>query len=94
MEDEEDGLLVLAALLLLHVVLMLLEQFGSKLDVSWLVHTMNVAESSSDGEVRADWAESLVDLVDVLGLGIEAVVVDALVVHAIFLTARDTDFHL
>lgn len=93
-EDEEDGLLVLGALLVLHVLLVLAEQLGPELDVAGLIHTVHVAEAGGDGEVRRDGAEGLVDLVDVLGLGVEAVVVDTLIVDAILLASRNADLHL
>jgi hypothetical protein len=53
---------------------------------------VHVAEASGDGEVRADRGEGVVDGEDVLGLGVEGVVVDVFVVDAVFLAAGDTDF--
>jgi len=93
-EDESDGLLVLEALLLLDVLLVLEEELGAELDVAGLVDTVNVAEASGDGEVGGDGVEGLVDVVDVLGLGVEGVVVDGLVVDAVLLATGDTDLHL
>ena len=94
MEDEEDRLLILRALLLLHVLLVFAQQLWAQLDVAGLVDAVHVAEAGGDGEVGADWAERLVDLVDVFRLGVQAVVVHILVVHAVFLASRDADLHL
>lgn len=92
MEDEEDGLIRLGAGLLLHVLLVLLEELGVQADVAGLVDTVNITETSGNGEVGADGGEGVVDGEDVLGLSVQRVVVDALVVDAVFLTAGDTDF--
>ena len=90
-EDEEDGLLVLGASLLLDVLLVLAEELWAKLDVAGLVDTVDVTESSGNGEVRGDLGQSLVDLVNVFGLGVEGVVVDRLVVNTVLLTTGDTN---
>ena len=63
-----------------------------KLDVAGLVDAMDVAETGGDGEVRGDGGEGLVNLEDILGLGVEGVVVDVLVVDAVFFAAGDADF--
>lgn len=93
-EDQEDWLLLLGVLLLLHVFLVLLEQLWPQLDVAWLVDTVDVAETSSDREVWRDWCESLVDLVDVLWLCVEGVVVHILIVDTVLLATSDTNLHL
>jgi len=90
-EDEEDGLAVLAAGLLLDVLLVLAQKFGVKPDVAGLVDTMDVAEGGGNGEVGRDLGEGLEDLVDVLGLGVKGVVVDILVVDTVLLTTSDTN---
>jgi hypothetical protein len=64
------------------------------LDVSWLVHAVDVTETGGDGEIGRDSREALVDLVDVLRLGVQAVVVNVLVVDTVLLTTSDTDLHL
>lgn len=91
-EDEVDGLVVGGARLLLDEGLVLGEELRVQLDVAGLVDTVDVTEAGGDGEVRRDGRESLVDLVDVFGLGVEGVVVDVLVVDTVFLTTGDTDF--
>ena len=91
-EDKEDGLVLLGANLLLDVGLVTREQFGVQTDVTGLVDTVDVTETSGNGEVRADGGEGLVDGQDVIGLGVERVVVDVLVVDTVFLTTGDTDF--
>ena len=91
-EDEEDGLVGLGAGLLLHVLLVLLQKLGVQTDVAGLVDTVDITETSGNGEVGADGGEGLVDGQDVFRLGVQRVVVDALVVDAVFLTTGDTDF--
>jgi hypothetical protein len=71
--------------------LVLAEEFRVKLDITRLVDTMNIAESSSDREVWGDGGESLVDREDVFGLGVERVIVDVLVIDAILLATGDTN---
>jgi len=93
-ENEENWLLLLGTGLLLDVLLVLLEKLWVELDVTWLVDTVNVTETSGDGEVWGDLGEGLVDLVDVLWLSVEGVVVDRLVVDTVLLTTGDTDLLL
>ena len=92
MEDQEDWLVLLGSYSVLDELLVLAEKLWVKLDVSGLVDTVNVSETSGDGEVWGDWLEGLVDGKDILGLSVERVVVDILVVNTIFLTTSDTDF--
>lgn len=47
-EDKEDGLVILGTELLLHILLMLAQKLGVELDVSRLVDTVNIAETSSN----------------------------------------------
>lgn len=95
MEHEVNGLVLLALGLLLDVLLVLLEELGSELDVTGFldrnqqmsarevnngasthVNSVDVSESSSDAEVGGNGRKRLVDVVDVLGLGVEGVVVN------------------
>jgi hypothetical protein len=62
-----------------------------KLNISGLVDTVNVAEGGGYGEVGGDWRQGLVDVEDVLRLGIKRVVVDILIVNTILFTASDTN---
>lgn len=91
MEDEEDGLVGGRTGLLLDVLLVLGEKLGVELNVTGLVDTVNVTEASGNGEVGADGSESILDGQDVLGLGVERVVVNILVVNTVLLTTGDTD---
>lgn len=91
MEDEEDGLVGGRTGLLLDVLLVLGEELGVELDVAGLVDTVNVTEASGNGEVGADGGEGVLDGQDVLGLGVEGVVVNILVVDTVLLTTGDTD---
>ena len=90
-EDEEDGLVGGRTGLLLDVLLVLGEKLGVELNVTGLVDTVNVTEASGNGEVGADGSESILDGQDVLGLGVERVVVNILVVNTVLLTTGDTD---
>lgn len=54
-----------------------------------LVDSVDVAEASGNGKVGADRRKGLVNGPDVLGLGVEGVVVDILVVDAVLLTTGD-----
>lgn len=92
MEDEEDGLVLVGLGLLLDVGLVLGQQLGVQADVAGLVDTVDVAEAGGNGEVGADGGQGVVDGQDILGLGVEGVVVDVLVVDAVLLTTGDTDF--
>lgn len=91
MEDEEDGLVGGRTGLLLDVLLVLGEELGVELDVAGLVDTVDVTEASGNGEVGADGSEGVLDGQNVLGLGVEGVVVNILVVDTVLLTTGDTD---
>jgi hypothetical protein len=93
-ENKEDGLVLLGANGLLDVLLVLLEETRLELDIAGLVDTVDVTEASGDGEVGGDLRQLLVDVQDVLGLSVEGVVVNILVVDTILLTTGDTNLHL
>lgn len=94
MEHEEDRLGVLILKLLGHKLLVFAEEVGLELDISRLVDTVDITEASGDAEVGRDRAERLVDVPDVLGLRVEGVVVNVLVVDTILLAAGDANLHL
>jgi len=83
-EHKEDGLRILALELGGDKRLVLCQKVRLELDVSRLVDTVNIAESSCDTKVRRDGAEGLVNVPDILGLGVEGVVVDVLVVDTLW----------
>jgi len=91
MEDQEDGFVLFCANGILDVFLVLGEEFGVELDVTRLVDAMDVTESGSNGEVRGNWREGLIDGKNILWLSVEGVVVHILVVDTIFLTTCNTD---
>lgn len=91
MEDQEDGLILLGSNGILDVLLVLGKKLRVELDVAGFVDTVDVTESSGDGEVRRDGGEGLVDGQDILGLGVEGVIVNILVVNTVFLTTGDTN---
>lgn len=66
--------------------------YESRTDCSY--HSVDVAETSRNREVRGDRAQGSVDVPDILWLGVEAVVVDIFVVDAILLSASNANFHL
>ena len=66
----------------------------SELDVSWLVDTVDVSETGSDGELGGDGGKSRVDVPDVLRLSVKGSVVDGRVVDTVLLTTGDTNLHL
>jgi hypothetical protein len=74
--------------------LVLAQKLGVELDVAGLVDTVNVTEASGNGEVRGDGRQGVVDVEDVLGLGVERVVVNILVVDTVLLTTSDANLHL
>ena len=92
MEDQENWLVLLGSNGILDKLLVLAEELWVKLDISWLVDTVDVTEAGSDREVWGDRGESLVDSKDILGLSVERVVVNILVVNTVLLTSGDTDF--
>lgn len=94
MEDKEDRLVVIGLELFLDISLVLTEKLRVQADVTRSIDTVNVTESSSDGEEISDLREGLVDIPDILRLGIEGSVINAFVVDTIFLTTSDTDLHL
>jgi hypothetical protein len=93
-EDEPDGLVRLGLALLLDVGLVLAEKLGVELDVAGSIDTVDVTESSGDREEVGDLGEGIVDVENVLGLGVERSVVDLGVVNTILLASGDTDLHL
>ena len=92
MEDQEDWLVLLGSYGIFDEFLVLAEELGVELDISWLVDTMNVTETSGDREVWGDWLESLVDGKNILRLCIKGVVVNILVVDTILLPTSNADF--
>jgi hypothetical protein len=90
-EDQENRLVLLGSDGILDILLVLAEELWVKLDVTRLVDAVNISETGSNREERRDRRQSLVDSEDILGLGVEGVVVDGLVVNTILLTASDTD---
>lgn len=90
-EDQEDWLVVLGSNSLLDMGLVLAEELWAELDVTWLVDTVNVTETSGNREVWGDWGKSLVDSKDILWLSVKGVVVNILVVDTVLLTTGDTN---
>ena len=76
------------------VPLVLAQQIRVKFNISGFVDTMDITKGSSDAEVGRDLTQRIVDVIDVLWLGVKARVVNASVVDAVFFTACDADLHL
>jgi hypothetical protein len=93
-EDKENRLVLLGADGSLDMSLVFAKQLRVELDISGLVDAVNVAETSSNREVWRDGSQGVVDVEDVLGLGVQRVIVNILVVDAIFLASSDTNLHL
>ena len=91
MENQENRFILLCTDGILDMLLVLAQQFWVKLNISWLVDTVNVSEAGGYGEVWGDWRQGLVDIEDILRLGIKRVVVDILIVNAVLFAASDTD---
>jgi hypothetical protein len=80
--------------LLSSVLLVVTEEFWPEGNISRLVDTVNVSETSGNGEVGGDGVQSSVDIVDVWGLSVEGSVVGVGVVDTVLLTSGDTNLHL
>lgn len=55
MEDQEDRFVLLCLDGSLDMCLVLAEELRLKLDIAWLVDTVDVTEAGSDGEVWGNW---------------------------------------
>ena len=73
---------------------MLGKKFRVQTHITWFVNAVHVSERSRNAEIGADSRKREMYVVHVLGLGVQAVVVDTSVINAIFFTTRDTYFHL
>mmetsp|Transcript_3326 Transcript_3326/g.6972 ORF Transcript_3326/g.6972 Transcript_3326/m.6972 type:complete len:221 (+) Transcript_3326:278-940(+) len=94
-EDEEKRQLVVAANLAANVLLRGMQNLRAELDISRSVHAVHISESSRNSEGTAlDFAERLVDLVDLIWLGVEARRINVRVVNTILLAASDAKLHL
>jgi hypothetical protein len=93
-EDKEDGKVIISLELLLDISLMLAEEFRVQANVTRSIDTVDVTKSSGNGEEISDLREGLVDIPDILRLGIEGSVINVLVVNTIFFTTSDTNLHL
>mmetsp|Transcript_16018 Transcript_16018/g.36590 ORF Transcript_16018/g.36590 Transcript_16018/m.36590 type:complete len:354 (+) Transcript_16018:1312-2373(+) len=94
-EHKVDRLVLLALQLLLDVLLGVAEDVGPELNISRLVHSVNVSEGGRDGEHGVgDGSQGLVDLPDLVRLRVEGGVVNILVVHTVLLTTSDSELHL
>jgi hypothetical protein len=67
------------------------QQLWVKLDITWLVDTVNISEAGGYGEVWRDRRQGFINVEDILRLGIKRVVVDILIVDTILFAASDTD---
>jgi hypothetical protein len=79
--------------LLSGVLLVVTKEFGSESDISRLVDTVNVSETSGNGEVGGDGVQSSVDIVNVWRLSVEGSIVGVGVVDTVLFTTSDTNFH-
>jgi hypothetical protein len=93
-EDKEDGKVIISLELLLDISLMLAEELRVQANVTRSIDTVDVTESSGNGEEISDLREGPVDIPDILRLGIEGSIINVLVVNTIFFTTSDTNLHL
>ncbi len=93
MEDKEDGLRVSRLELLLDKGLVFAKELRVELHVTRLVHAVNVSKSSGNCEEIRDFRELSVNVPNILWLGVEGGIVNVLIVHAVFLTASNANFH-
>mmetsp|Transcript_24628 Transcript_24628/g.61175 ORF Transcript_24628/g.61175 Transcript_24628/m.61175 type:complete len:369 (+) Transcript_24628:314-1420(+) len=94
-EDERDRLRALRqAELLGDVHLRVAQYLRVEPHVARRVDTMDVAKGGGDGELGVDGGELLLDLPDLLRLGVEVLGVDVLVIDAVLLAAGDAQLHL
>mmetsp|Transcript_30637 Transcript_30637/g.62551 ORF Transcript_30637/g.62551 Transcript_30637/m.62551 type:complete len:269 (+) Transcript_30637:549-1355(+) len=92
--DKEDGKIRLTADLFLGVSLVLSKALRLEGDISRLVHTMDIAKGSSNGEHRANLGEGLIDCIHLLRSSVKLLRVNILIVHSIFLPSCDANLHL
>lgn len=67
-EDQENRVFLVSLELVAHIVLVHLQELRAQHHIAGLVHTVDIAESSSNAEVGGDLAERLVDVPNVLRL--------------------------
>jgi hypothetical protein len=72
--------LVFALELFAGVLLVFVEEFGVETDVAGFVDTVDVSETSSDGEVGPDFGEIAVYIPDILWLGIQRGIINASII--------------
>lgn len=58
------------------------------------LHSVDISKSCRNAEEGGNLAQRLVNVVNVLWLGVETVVVNVFVVDAVLFTTRDTNLHL
>lgn len=91
-EDQEQRLRIGGTNLPFGVRLVLAQELGVQLDVSGLVHAVDIAEACGNREVGRNGGQGSVDIVDIFGLGVERVVVDASIVDSVLLTTGNANF--
>ena len=72
---------------------MVTQDFWFQLNVTWFVNTVDVTESSSNGEVWSNWVQSFVNLEDGFSRSVQSIFFNVFVVDTIFFTTSDTNFH-
>src|SRR5690349_939941 len=73
---------------------MLAEKLGVELDVTRGIDTVDITESGGNREEIGDLGKGVVDIENVLGLGVERSVVDLRVIDTVLLASSNTDLHL
>jgi hypothetical protein len=91
-EDKEYRLVFFGTNLFLNVRLVFPEEFRMEFDVAGFVDPMNVSEAGRNWKVRRNLGQSLMDVVDILRLGVESIIINIFVVDTIFLATSYADF--
>ena len=92
-EDEKHGLVVSIANFLGHVFLGVVKDFGSELDISWGVNSVDISERSGAGEGGVfDRRKLFVGVHDLFGLSVKTAGVNIRVINTIFFSSSHTEF--
>mmetsp|Transcript_73456 Transcript_73456/g.134411 ORF Transcript_73456/g.134411 Transcript_73456/m.134411 type:complete len:278 (-) Transcript_73456:235-1068(-) len=95
MEHKEHRLIIVSSKLLLDVCLGVVQNHRLQINIPWSIDTMHIAKRSSNGKsCVGDRTKLLISVPHFLRLSVQARGVHITVIHTIFFTAGDTEFHL
>lgn len=93
-EDKVNRLVLLGLDGFLDVSLVLAEQLGVELDIPGFVDAVDITEASSNREIWRDGRQGVVDVENILRLGVKRRVVNVFIVDAVFFATSDANLHL